>query len=106
MNENNHVLTIKTVQIQPIRNLTTALKDILTDATITFTKDSMKIINFDKTHTMLVSVVLHSNKFESYKCVPDKIVVCTNTMHFFKLISTLSNDDILTMYIDKEDYHD
>jgi proliferating cell nuclear antigen len=106
MNENNHVLTIKTVQIQPIRNLTTALKDILTDATITFTKDSMKIINFDKTHTMLVSVVLHSNKFESYKCVPDKIVVCTNTMHFFKLISTLSNDDILTMYIDKEDYQD
>jgi proliferating cell nuclear antigen len=106
MNEENHVLTIKTVQIQPIRNLTTALKDILTDATITFTKDSMKIINFDKTHTMLVSVILHNNKFELYKCIPDKIVVCTNTMHFFKLISTLSNDDTLTMYIDKEDYQD
>ena len=60
MNENNQVLTIKSVQIQPIRNLTTALKDILTDATITFNKDSMKIINFDKTHTMLVSVILHS----------------------------------------------
>jgi len=72
MNENNHVLTIKTVQIQPIRNLTTALKDILTDATITFTKDSMKIINIDKTHTMLVSVILHANKFELYKCVPTK----------------------------------
>lgn len=106
MNENNQVLTIKSVQIQPIRNLTTALKDILTDATITFNKDSMKIINFDKTHTMLVSVILHSNKFEFYKCVPDQIVICTNTMHFFKLISTLSNDDILTMYIDNEDYQD
>ena len=105
-NENNHVLTIKTVSIQPIRNLTTALKDILTDATITFTKEGMRIINFDKTHTMLVSVVLHANKFEMYRCVPDKIVVCTNTMHFFKLISTLSNDDTLTMYIDKEDYQD
>jgi len=81
-NENNHVLTIKTVSIQPIRNLTTALKDILTDATITFTKEGMRIINFDKTHTMLVSVVLHANKFEMYRCVPDKIVVCTNTMHF------------------------
>ena len=46
MNEANNVLTIKTVQIQPIRNMITAVKDILTDATITFTKDGMKIINF------------------------------------------------------------
>lgn len=75
MNEENHVLTIKTVQIQPIRNLTTALKDILTDATLTFTKEGMKIINIDKTHTMLVSVNLNSKKFEHYNCVPDKISV-------------------------------
>ena len=45
-----NVLTIKTVQIQPIRNMITAIKDVLTDATITFTKDGMKIINFDKTY--------------------------------------------------------
>ena len=50
MNEANNVLTIKTVQIQPIRNMITAVKDILTDATII--KDGMKIINFDKTHTI------------------------------------------------------
>ena len=48
MNEANNVLTIKTVQIQPIRNMITAVKDILTDATITFTKDGMKIINSGK----------------------------------------------------------
>ena len=41
----NNVLTIKTVQIQPIRNMITAIKDILTDATITFTKSGLKIIN-------------------------------------------------------------
>ena len=43
----NNVLTIKTVQIQPIRNVITALKDVLVDATITFTPSGMKIINFD-----------------------------------------------------------
>ena len=78
MNEANNVLTIKTVQIQPIRNMITAVKDILTDATITFTKDGMKIINFDKTHTMLVNVALQSSKFEY----------------------------TLSMYIDKDDYHE
>lgn len=106
MNEENNVLTIKTVQIQPIRNMITAIKDILTDATITFTKDRMKIINFDKTHTILVNVVLYSNRFEQYTCHPEKIIVCANTLHLFKVISTMSNDDTLSMYIDKSDYHD
>jgi proliferating cell nuclear antigen len=106
MNEESNVLTIKTVQIQPIRNMITAIKDILTDATITFTKDSLKIINFDKTHTILVNVILHSHKFEQYNCIPDKIIVCANTLHLFKVISTMSNDDILSMYIDQSDYHD
>jgi proliferating cell nuclear antigen len=106
MNEANNVLTIKTVQIQPIRNMITAIKDILTDATITFTNDGLKIINFDKTHTILVNVNLNAQKFEKYNCQPDKIIVCANTLHLFKVISTMSNDDILSMYIDKADYHD
>ena len=106
MNEANNVLTIKTVQIQPIRNMITAIKDVLTDATITFTKTGMKIINFDKTHTILVNVVLRSHKFEQYVCHPDKIIVCANTLHLFKVISTMSNDDTLSLYIEKNDYHD
>ena len=106
MNEENNVLTIKTVQIQPIRNMITAIKDILTDATITFTKEGMKILNFDKTHTILVDIVLEAKKFEKYVCVPEKIIVCANTLHLFKVISTMSNDDTLTMYIEKTDYHE
>lgn len=106
MNEDNNVMTIKTVQIQPIRNMITAVKDILTDATITFTKEGMKIINFDKTHTILVNVALQSHRFEHYECDPEKIIVCANTLHLFKVISTMSNDDTLSMYIDKNDYHD
>ena len=106
MNESNNVLTLKTVQIQPIRNTITAIKDILTDATISFTKDGLKIINFDKTHTILVNVILHAHKFEKYVCHPDKIIVCANTLHLFKVISTISNDDTLSIYIENGDYHD
>ena len=49
MNESKkRVLEIKSVQVSPIRNTITALKDVLTDASITFTKQGLKIINFDK----------------------------------------------------------
>ena len=57
MNEDNNVLTIKTVQIQPIRNMITAIKDVLTDATITFTKEGMKIINISKIVTFPVKLI-------------------------------------------------
>jgi proliferating cell nuclear antigen len=106
MNEANNVLTVQTVQIQPVRNTITAIKDILTDATITFTKEGLKIINFDKTHTILVNVTLYAHKFEKYLCGPEKIIICANTLHLFKVITTMSNDDTLTMYIEKTDYHE
>ena len=107
MNEENNVLTIQSLQIQPIRNMITALKDILTDVTITFTKEGLKIINFDsKTHTILVHIVLHAKNFEKYVCLPEKIIICANTQQLFKIISTITNEDILSIYIDKNDYHE
>ena len=42
------ILKIQTVQIAPIRTLMMALKDILLETNITFTKEGIKIINMDK----------------------------------------------------------
>ena len=75
MNEENCVLLIRTVQISPIRNLFSSAKDILGDLTLIFKKDGLRIINFDKTHTILVNVMLHASKFEQYLCKPEKIVI-------------------------------
>ena len=61
-NENN-VLTIKTVQIAPFRTLMTALKDILLETNITFQPDGIKIINMDKSHTILAHLHLKAENF-------------------------------------------
>ena len=90
MDEKNNVLTIKTVQIQPIRNVFTAIKDILADSTITFTKEGLKIFNFDKTHTILVIVFLEANKFEHYLGKQVKIVIGAIPLHLFVFIIKLS----------------
>ena len=99
----NNILTMQTIQISPIRNLFSALKDLVPDITMIVDKTGLKIINFDKNHTTLVAVKV---LFEKHTCIPDKIVVCANSLHLFKLISNTSNDDLFSMYIDKEDYHD
>ena len=53
-NDNNCILMIKTVQISPFRTLMVALKDILLETNFTFQKDGIRIVNRDKSQTVLV----------------------------------------------------
>ena len=99
-----NILTIQTVQIAPFRTLMTALKDILLETNITFAKDGIKIINMDKSHTILAHLSLGAQNFEMYECKMDKIIIGVNMFHLFKLINTIDNDDTLTIYIEEADY--
>jgi proliferating cell nuclear antigen len=101
-----YVLFLSTVQIQPFRTLMTALKEILTETNITFKPDGMHIINMDKSHTVLVSLDLPSVNFQEFFCKKDKIIIGVNMFHLFKLINTIDNDDILSIYIETADYAD
>ena len=84
----------------------TALKDILLETNITFTPEGIKIINMDKSHTILVHLALGANNFERYECQRPKIVIGVNMFHLFKLINTIDNDDTLTIYIEENDYQE
>lgn len=102
----NNVVTIKTVQIAPMRTLMTALKDILLETNIIFKKDGIRIINMDKSHTILAHLFLQAENFELYDCKHEKIVIGVNMFHLFKLMSSIDNNDTLSMYIEKDDYND
>jgi len=102
----NNVLTIKTVQIAPFRTLMIALKDILLETNISFQPDGIRIVNMDKSHTILVHLYLAASNFEFYECKKDKIIIGVNMFHLFKLINSIDNDDTLTIYIENSDYYD
>jgi proliferating cell nuclear antigen len=102
----SNVLTIKTVQIAPFRTLMTALKDILLETNISFQPDGIRIINMDKSHTILVHLYLAASNFEFYECKKEKIIIGVNMFHLFKLINSIDNDDTLTIYIENADYYD
>ena len=101
-----NVLTIKTVQIAPFRTLMTALKDILLETNISFQPDGIRIINMDKSHTILAHLYLAAQNFEFYECKKEKIIIGVNMFHLFKLINSIDNDDTLTIYIENNDYFD
>ena len=95
---NDKIMELKTVQTGPFKTLIEALKEILTDANIEFTDSFVKIITMDPTQTILVHLKLEN--FDSYFC-KHKIFVGVNMLNFFKLIRTLTNNDALTLFIDK-----
>ena len=84
MTESN-VLEIKTVQIAPFRTLMTALKDILLETNIVFKPDGIRIVNMDKSHTILAHLFLKADKFEVYECLKDKIIIGVNMFHLFNI---------------------
>ena len=106
IDHDKYILYIQTVQISPCRTLMAALKDILLETNITFTPEGIKIINMDKSHTILAHLNLDAKQFESFECKMDKIIIGVNMLHLFKLINTIDNDDTLTIYIEQCDYTD
>ena len=54
----------------------------------------------DSTHTVLIHMKLLQEKFEHFYCLK-KINIGINMANFFKLIKTMSNNDTLTLFIEK-----
>lgn len=97
-NPNGNLFEIKTVQSGAFRTLIEALKEILTEANLEFDSQGIKVMAVDETHTVLVYLRLHSDRFESYYC-PQKYILGVNMIYLFKLIKTMGNNDSLSLYL-------
>ena len=100
MSTDNFIFNIKTVQTGAIRILIESLKEILTDANFIIDEKGVKLVAMDSTHTVLIHMKLLQEKFEFFHC-EKKIHVGLNMSNFFKLIKTMSNNDTLTLFMEK-----
>ena len=98
VNANGNLFEVKTVQAGAFRTLIEAMKEILTEANLEFDPQGIKVMAVDETHTVLVYLRLHSDRFETYFC-PAKHVLGVNMIYLFKLIKTMGNNDNLTLYL-------
>ena len=100
MDKDNYIFNIKTVQTNAIRILIESLKEILTDANFVIDDKGIKLIAMDSTHTVLIHMKLFQEKFEYFFC-SKKTNVGINMSNLFKLIKTMSNNDTLTLFMEK-----
>ena len=102
MSNEEYLLDIKTVQASTFKQVIDALKEILMDVNLEFDETGMKIIAMDSTHIVLIHMKLEADKFEKYFC-EKKMYVGINMLKLHMLIKTISNNDILSLYVHKDD---
>ena len=95
----NYVINIKTVQTGAFRVLVEALKEILVDCNLTIDETGIKLIATDSSHNVLIHMKLQAENFDYYEC-KSKTIIGVNMTNMFKLIKTMGNSDILTLFLE------
>ena len=101
----NYNLYIRTVQSQSIKILVESLNEVLTDIILYFDSNGLKIMTMDNVRVALVYVRLIKDNFEEYVC-NNKIMCGINMIYFFKLLKTVGNNDVLTLFIKSDSYNE
>jgi len=101
-NNDKYLINIKTIQATIIKQVIDALKDILMDVNLEIDETGLKIMAMDNTHIVLIHLKLEAEKFEEYYC-EKKMYIGVNMLKLHMLIKTIGTNDLLTLYIEKED---
>lgn len=101
-NKDQYSFMIVTVQSVTIKCTIEALKELLPDTNMDLNPGGIRILSMDPMHTTLVDMNLSKDTFEVFHCL-QKQTIGINMVNFFKLIKTVSNNDILTLFIEKND---
>ena len=104
INFDDYQIFVRTVQASAIRTLSEALKEVLTDVNIYFDKTGIKIMSMDGSKVALVHLKLESEHFEDFHC-KEYTTIGVNMLSLFKLLKTIGNTDIVTLYIEKSNVH-
>lgn len=82
-----------------LKKVIDSLRDLVNEANFEFTPSGITLQSMDSAHVILVSLLLRSDGFESYRC-DRTIPVGINMGSLAKIIRSASNDDSITLRAD------
>jgi len=99
-------MKLVTIQASAFKSTFEVLKDILNDVNIYFRPDGMYVVTLDSARTSLVDMHLPADNFEEYQCDQEEIIAGINISNTFKLLKTITNNDVLKMAIRSKEFLD
>jgi len=99
-------MKLVTIQASAFKSTFEVLKDILNDVNIYFKPDGMYVVTLDTARTSLVDMYLAADNFEEYHCDQEEIIAGINISNTFKLLKTITNNDVLQIEISSKEFID
>ena len=97
-------MKLVTIQAAAFKSTFEVIKDILNDVNIYFRPDGMYIVTLDTARTSLVDIYLAADNFEEYHCEQEEIIAGINISNTFKLLKTITNNDVLQIEINSKEH--
>lgn len=99
------MMRLVTIQSTAVKSVFEVLKEILNDVNVYFTPQGVSIVTLDTARTSLVDLQLAADNFEEYECT-EPVIAGINISNTFKLLKSITNNDVLTMSITSKEYMD
>ena len=96
---------LKSIQANTFKSLFEVLQSILNDVNIYFRPDCIQILTLDIARVSLINVKIDPGELEEYEC-DECTVAGVNMADMYKLLKSISNQDVITMSIKEVDKMD
>jgi proliferating cell nuclear antigen len=97
-------MKLTTIQASAFKSTFEVLKDILNDVNVYFRPSGVYVITLDTARTSLIDMHLAADNFEQYECEQEEIIAGINISNTFKLLKTITNNDVLKISIETKEY--
>ena len=92
----------KTVQSGMFKTTMEALKEIINDGNFVLDDTGIRLTAVDLARSVMVSMRMEGPKFEHYEC-SKRMIIGVNTSNMCKALKTVTNNDILTLFMETDD---
>lgn len=97
-----YLFYIRTVNCSELKSIFECLRDLVSDANLKVTQNAMRFVVMDPSSVALSYVRLDADKFDTYYCERE-IVIGLSLIKLHPLIRPITNNDVLSLYIEKSD---
>ena len=97
-------MKLVSIQASAFKSTFEVLKDILNDVNIYFRPQGMYIVTLDTARTSLIDLFMDADNFEEYHCDQEEIIAGINISNTFKLLKTITNNDVIKLEINSKEY--
>jgi len=100
----NYLFEARTLKSNLIKQSFEAIKDFISEGNLVFDQNGITLKETDTARVVYANMTLFAKDFEFYYCQPGGSFECgIGLMNFNKIMKMISNDDILTFFMDADE---